>query len=368
MDRVARTGWSLRCSIAALALCLAPLAAAPAGAHDTSFSYMDLDWQRTYVALRVSVHRDDAAVALGVATPESLTSAAFLPHEAARLAAVVAAGLQVQADGRAVPLAFAQASAVPAKRSIALRFVGRLEHPAGRLRVAARLFPASPQHETFLNVYAGGRLLRQSVLTRTEPASELYGQGPAGVLAVVATFVRAGMHHIFIGPDHILFVVGLLLLGGGLGRVLKVATAFTLAHSLTLALAATGHLDIPARVVEPLIALSIVYVGIENLRSGPSARDRRALLAFTFGLVHGLGFAGVLREFGLPGEALGWSLVSFNLGVELGQACIILAVTPLLGVLRAARPRIALRAVAAGSWGIIVAGGYWFVQRLLVHV
>jgi hydrogenase/urease accessory protein HupE len=360
-------GRSARRCIVAFALCLAPFTPAPAAAHDTSYSYIDAEWRRDGVALRVSVHRDDAAAALGIAAPESLTSATFLPHEAARLAAIVAAGLEVQADGRSVPLAFAQATAVPGKRSIALSFVGRLERPAGRLRVEARLFPESPQHETFLNVYAGGRLLRQAVLTRTEPASELYGQGPAGVFAVVAAFVAAGIHHIFIGPDHILFVVGLLLLGGGLGRVLKVATAFTLAHSLTLALAATGHLDIPARVVEPLIALSIVYVGIENLRAGPAARDRRALLAFLFGLVHGLGFASVLREFGLPGEALGWSLLSFNLGVELGQACIILAVTPLLGVLRAARPRIALRAVAAGSWGIIVAGSYWFVQRLLVH-
>jgi hydrogenase/urease accessory protein HupE len=336
-------------------------------AHDTSFSYIDVDWRRDGVALRVSVHRDDAAAALGVAAPESLTCAAFLPREAARLAAIVAAGLEVQADGRTLPLAFGQATAVPAKRSIAMSFVGRLGHRVGRLRVEARLFPENSQHETFLNVYADGRLVRQGVLTRTEPASELYGQGPAGVFAVVATFVAAGIHHIFIGPDHILFVVGLLLLGGGLGRVLKVATAFTLAHSLTLALAATGHLDIPARVVEPLIALSIVYVGIENLRAGPAARDRRTWLAFTFGLVHGLGFASVLKEFGLPGGALGWSLLSFNLGVELGQACIILAVTPLLGVLRAARPRIALRAVAAGSWGIIVAGGYWFVQRLLVR-
>jgi len=367
MKRRPRMGRSARRCITAFALWLAPFAPAPAAAHDTSYSYMDLDWQRTAIALRVSVHRDDAAAALGVAAPESLTSAAFLPREAARLAAYVASGLHVRVDGSAVPLEFEHAVAVPAKRSIALTFVARLAHPAGHLGVDARLFPGNTQHETFLNVYDAGRLLRQSVLTHDEPATELYGHDAVGVSAVVATFVRAGIHHIFIGPDHILFIIGLLLLGGGFARVLKVATAFTLAHSITLALAATGHLDISARIVEPLIALSIVYIGIENLRARPGTPDRRTVLAFSFGLIHGLGFAGVLRQLGLPTEALGWSLVSFNLGVELGQACIILAVTPLLGVLRSARPRIALRAVAAGSWGIIVAGSYWFVQRLLVH-
>jgi hydrogenase/urease accessory protein HupE len=250
---------------------------------------------------------------------------------------------------------------------VALRYVARLARPAGRVGVDATLFPANAQHETFLNVYASGRLLRQSVLTREAPGAELFGRSAAGVFAVVATFVQAGVHHIFIGPDHILFIVGLLLLGGGLARVLKVATAFTLAHSITLALAATGHLDISSRIVEPLIALSIVYIGIENLRARPGMPDRRTVLAFAFGLIHGLGFAGVLREFGLPAEALGWSLLSFNAGVELGQACIILAVTPLLALLHAHRPRRALQAVAAGSWVIIVAGSYWFLQRLLVH-
>jgi hypothetical protein len=108
-------------------------------------------------------------------------------------------------------------------------------------------------------------------------------------------------------------------------------------------------------------------VGFENLRARAGGADRRTVLAFAFGLIHGLGFASVLRELGLPGEALGWSLLSFNIGVELGQACIVLTITPLLGLLRANRPRTALQAVTAGSWGIIAAGSYWFVQRLLVR-
>ena len=351
----------------AAAIGFVALAPAPARAHDTSFSYAEVQWAREHIVVRLSVHRDDAATVLAVAVPESLMHAGFLAHEAARLAAIVARDFHLQADGRDVALTFERAVAVPAKRSVALTFVAPLAHPAGHLGLRARLFPANAQHETFLNVYVAGRLVRQSVLTREQPAAELYGQGAAGVWAVVTTFVRAGIHHIFIGPDHILFIVGLLLLGGGIVRVLKVATAFTLAHSITLLLAATGRLDISSRIVEPLIALSIVYIGIENLRARPGMPDRRTVLAFGFGLIHGLGFASVLREFGLPGEALGWSLLSFNVGVELGQASIVLAVTPLLGLLRATRPRTALQAVTFGSWGIIAMGGYWFLQRLTLH-
>ena len=130
------------------------------------------------------------------------------------------------------------------------------------------------------------------------------------------------MHHILIGPDHLLFLVGLLLLGGSLRQLALVVTAFTLAHSLTLTLAVLGLLSPPARIVEPAIALSIVYVGVDNLLV-KSGRDMRPWIALVFGLVHGLGFASVLREMELPRRALGWSLFSFNLGVEIGQLLVV---------------------------------------------
>jgi hypothetical protein len=120
----------------------------------------------------------------------------------------------------------------------------------------------------------------------------------------------------------------------------------------------------PARLVESVIALSIVWVGADNLLAGNrSRRDRRAVIAAAFGLVHGFGFASVLRDLGLPREALAWSLVAFNVGVEVGQACIVLAVAPGLGLLHARRPLWATRAVTCGSVVVIAAGSYWFVQR-----
>jgi hydrogenase/urease accessory protein HupE len=181
---------------------------------------------------------------------------------------------------------------------------------------------------------------------------------------VAARFLPAGIHHILIGPDHLLFLVGLLLLGGSLRQLALVVTAFTLAHSLTLSLAVLGVVSPPSRIIEPAIALSIVYVGVDNLlvRQG---RDLRAWIALAFGLIHGFGFASVLRELELPPRALGLSMVSFNLGVEIGQLLVVVTVASALAALRARSEAASRRLAFAGSIGVVGAGSFWFVQRLL---
>jgi hydrogenase/urease accessory protein HupE len=183
-------------------------------------------------------------------------------------------------------------------------------------------------------------------------------------MAVARKFVASGIHHILIGPDHLLFLVGLLLLGGSLRQLALVVTAFTLAHSVTLSLAVLDILSPPAWLVEPAIALSIVYVGADNLtvRGG---RDMRAWIAFTFGLIHGFGFATVLKEMALPARALGWSLFSFNLGVELGQLAVVLAVATALAAVRARSEAAGRRLAFAGSIVVIAAGTFWFIERVL---
>jgi hypothetical protein len=149
-----------------------------------------------------------------------------------------------------------------------------------------------------------------------------------------------------------------------LTRLLGIVTAFTLAHSVTLSLAALGVLNPPTRLIEPVIALSIVYVGIDNLMVGKTGRDMRAWIAFFFGFIHGFGFAGVLREFGLPRQALGWSLFSFNFGVEIGQACIVVVVALLLASLRRRNAELGRRVSTIGSVCVALAGSYWFIQRV----
>jgi hydrogenase/urease accessory protein HupE len=148
---------------------------------------------------------------------------------------------------------------------------------------------------------------------------------PHGMLA----FFLIGVEHILLGFDHLLFLVALALRGGRFLSLLAIVTAFTVAHSITLALAVLGVATFPSRLVEALIAASIAYVAIENifLERSPS---RRWAVSFLFGLVHGFGFAGALMEIGLPQEALISSLLSFNLGVEAGQAVVVALLLPAL--------------------------------------
>jgi hydrogenase/urease accessory protein HupE len=228
-------------------------------------------------------------------------------------------------------------------------------------------FPYDPNHQTFLNIYEGGGLTHQEILDRHHPDFEYYAGTRHGIAAVMEKFIPAGVRHIMIGPDHILFIIGLLLLGGGILRLVKIVSAFTVAHSVTLTLAALDLLNPPARIIEPAIALSIIYVGADNLIAGKEGRDLRAWIALFFGFIHGFGFANVLKEFGLPRQALGWSLFSFNFGVEIGQILIVVGVGFLLASIRDRNPILARRIVLAGSAAVILAGGYWFVQRVFLH-
>ena len=143
--------------------------------------------------------------------------------------------------------------------------------------------------------------------------------------SVIKTYSVSGFQHILpYGLDHILFILGLFLFSRHLKPLLWQVTMFTIAHSLTLALAMLGYISLPANIVEPLIALSIAYVGIENIFIKNLAKVRLAII-FGFGLLHGLGFASVLSDFGMPSDDFLKALISFNLGVEIGQLAIVLA-------------------------------------------
>jgi hydrogenase/urease accessory protein HupE len=225
------------------------------------------------------------------------------------------------------------------------------------------MFPYDPQHQTFINVYEGEDLTSQAILDASRSQFEYFAGTRQGTFAVIQRFVPSGVHHILIGPDHLLFLVGLLLLGGSIKQLIAVVTAFTIAHSITLSLAALNIVTPPAHVVEPAIALSIVYIGADNLMVH-GGRDVRAWIAFAFGLIHGFGFANVLREMDLPSRALGWSLFSFNLGVEIGQVFVVVAVASALSALRARSETAGRRLAIAGSIVVIAAGTYWFIQRV----
>jgi hydrogenase/urease accessory protein HupE len=190
---------------------------------------------------------------------------------------------------------------------------------------------------------------------------------------VVGRYIEAGITHIFLGYDHIAFLAAVVLWARRLWPVVKVVTAFTIAHSITLSLAALDIVRIPSSIIEPAIAASIVYVAAENFLSRDI--DKRWRDTFGFGLIHGFGFASALQEFGLPRSALIPALASFNIGVEIGQIVIVLLVVPgLLGMDfllassngRAALPTRSTLAVYGISTVIIGLGSYWFLARTVL--
>lgn len=358
---------AIRPAFAGCFLGVALLAAgpAPARAHGEPISYASLFVKERGIDAVVEAPAIDLAHDLPDVEADTLLSPAGIANCGRVAAGNVAARMVLSAEGNSLHAAFTGAEAVPDKKSLKLRLHYPLNGPAKSLRVRCVLFPYDPRHKTYLNVYDAGRLERQRILDAAHPTTDCALGRRQALRAVVVQFVLEGIHHIFIGPDHILFIVGLLLLGGTVWQLLKITTAFTVAHSITLALATLNILTPPSRVTEPAIALSIVFVGLHSLRVPKEKRDYRLLFAFCFGLIHGFGFASVLKELELPRNILGWSLFSFNAGVELGQMCIVLTVAPALALLRARSDRMAAKVVVAGSLLVTLAGAFWFVQRII---
>jgi hydrogenase/urease accessory protein HupE len=345
---------------AALALCAAGVS--PAAAHPAPFSYLDIVYRNGGIDGTLVIHTIDAAHELKIPTPDTLLDPGVLNAQRDALTAVLTPRIMLRAGSERLTPTWT--SAEPMRQELALRLRFRIDDAQpGALAIDTDLFPYDPQHQTFINIYENDTL-RQQLIFRTDADEYVYFAGTTqGALEVMKVFVPSGIHHILIGPDHILFLVGLLLTGGRWKTLVTIVTAFTIGHSITLSLAALNKLNPPPSIIEPAIALSIVFVGADNLVRG-EGRDLRAWVAAVFGLVHGFGFANVLRDFGLPREALGWSLFSFNVGVEIGQLAVVLVVAGLLLAIRRQNERLSARVAFAGSLVVIAAGTYWFVQRV----
>jgi hydrogenase/urease accessory protein HupE len=234
------------------------------------------------------------------------------------------------------------------------------DRPARTIAVDSPVFPDHPEDTTVVLIYRGEALAGRMILTPTHP-SAVSGEG---LFAILRRFAVMGVLHILSGPDHILFLLGLILAGGTLRQLVGLVTAFTLAHSITLSLTALGIATLSPRIVEPAIAFSIVVVGLENLWQRDAHYRVRVGLAFGFGFFHGFGFAGALTEAGLPQQAIGWSLAAFNLGVEAGQGCILLAVLPILHWIARLSPVARRLTTRYLSVAIAIAGAIWFVERI----
>lgn len=308
--------------------------------------------------------------------------------------------LAVQADGRACPLR-AEDLLIDQHSDGAyavLMLEGQCPAPPRRLDLNYTLFADSdPAHRGLVRLETGppsastpssspiastlilgGERPHQSISLGREggqsaPAQSILAQN---ILAQSRDFVRLGIWHIWTGFDHLLFLFSLLLpsvlrreagrwvvqnhFRAAAGEVLRIVTAFTLAHSLTLAMAALGVIALPARLTESLIAASVVLAALNNL--WPMVTRRVWLVAFGFGLIHGFGFANVLRDLSLAGGGLLLMLFSFNLGVELGQMAVVVAVMPVAWWLRG-QPAYQRGVMLAGSAGIAAVAMVWLVER-----
>lgn len=246
----------------------------------------------------------------------------------------------------------------------------------------------------FCNQVKGDLIYRSTVLIDVDPAAKqvvLIGSGqdaaqalldasqnevrltapPPALLQVMRRYLEAGVEHIFLGYDHVAFLVAVVLWARRLWPVIKIVTAFTVAHSVTLSLAVLQIVVIPSAIVEPAIAASIVYVAMENFFSRNI--DKRWRDTFAFGLIHGFGFASALQEFGLPRGAVVPALGAFNVGVEVGQVAIVGLVIPLLigldwliAATRSAAPKRTAPLVYALSAIIAILGCYWILERTVM--
>lgn len=297
-----------------------------------------------------------------IGSAEGLKAAANGDRAAAeRIAAQARQALSVDLGGarcRMGAVRIGGAGANDARGTIEIDFTCDASH--GRLEIAEDWSAILGEHyQTLANVRTSSGE-RQITIEETSRKTAIDVDRP--VATGWLDFIKLGIEHIVTGYDHLLFLVALLATAKGAWSVVRIVTAFTLAHSVTLSLAVLGIVTIPGRIIEPLIAASIVWVALENLVVKEPGR-RRWIWAFAFGLVHGFGFASALGELGLQGPAIARALVGFNLGIEIGQLMFVAVFLPALMLLQRGRgaeliPRLASLAVAA-------VGAYWFVQRVL---
>jgi len=270
--------------------------------------------------------------------------------------------LVVTADGAACPGTLDNAHVLDAENGVAIQARYRCPHAPRRLVLSWRFLDLFPPNHRHLARALVEHSTRTAVGVRGQSDWTLDVASPAPASSIARSMFGLGIEHILTGADHLAFLLGVVLVGGTLRALAWVVTAFTLAHSITLALATLSIVTPSAGIVEPLIALSIAYVGVENFFVADAGKRWR--ITFPFGLIHGFGFAGALREIALPAAQVPIALVSFNLGVEAGQLGVLALVLPVLALARRS-PQFDGRAVKFMSFAIAAGGFVLFVVRVV---
>lgn len=348
-----------------LTVALVPLFVAapnPVRAHKLNTSYTNLIAEDA--TLKVRVRLDDFDL-LKIGIDQDGDSLLFYEELEAGLDdafAFVEGHIRLKADGQPLALVRGSGDITPDNKGnmfANLYFSAELAAPVGALEVwigwPERFGDA---HKNLARISLPGQPLVQAVFSAESPQQTFAGQ--QSLWEQLFEFAALGVEHIFLGYDHVLFLLALIVVGGRLLSLVKVVTAFTVAHSITLCLAALEIVHLPSEWIEAGIALSIVYVAAENFWLKRS--DYRWTITFAFGLVHGFGFANVLRELGLPTHGLVASLFAFNAGVEIGQIGIVALVFPLIAWLGRQSYQRTVVLVVSAVIGLFGLG--WFVERV----
>ncbi|HVZ74400.1 MAG TPA: HupE/UreJ family protein [Polyangia bacterium] len=345
----------------AVALGLGALVAArPARAHTVGLS--NGDYRVTGATLSVDLGMAERELATFV--PEldrdhdGQLDADEVTAGGAALTRAVVDGIRAEADGVACPGALVRAWPLEGEAGVVVQARYTCPHEPSRLTISWPMLRGLAAGHRHVAHFAFRGKIETTVLDATH-ATWTLGASAAGL---AWSMVKLGVEHILTGYDHLVFLVGLILVGGTLRSLVGVITAFTVAHSITLALAALGVFAPSPRLVEPAIALSIAYVGVENLFVEDASRRWR--ITFPFGLIHGFGFASALRAIALPHAQIPVALVSFNVGVEIGQLGVLAIALPLTTAARRS-PMFGARGVKLASVAIAVAGLVLFVARLV---
>jgi hypothetical protein len=363
-----------------LILCVLFLCACVAAhAHKPSDSYLNLVVEGQSVTGQWDIALRDLDFAIGLdANGDAAITWGEVRARQREIDAYAMARLQLQAGGKSCPIAVTDHLIDDHTDGayVVLRFQAACAATVSELQARyALFFDIDPQHKGLLQLMYQGQ--SSTAIFSPDKATQQFKLTQPSRIRQFIDYGREGVWHIWIGFDHILFLLALLLpavvvrreqtwqavdaFKPALWSVLKIVTAFTLAHSITLTLATLGVISLPSRWVESTIAASVVIAALNNIY--PLFRERRWVMAFLFGLIHGFGFASVLTDLGLPKSALVLALVGFNLGVETGQMAIVAVFLPVAFYLR--RTMLYRRAILLGGSSLIaILAAGWLVERV----
>lgn len=332
------------------------LNAAVALAHDPGLS-----------ALEVSVSGDEIGATLSVSPADvaALAPAGDQSGAAARLRDLALAAVRLEVDDEPLVLVWQHVESDESGTRVRVVYSApQSKGPVRRLVVTSDMpKQLSRGHRELLTITADGRVAGEGMLDAEASSLAVDLEAPRSRARQAWSFLTVGIHHILSGYDHLMFLAGLILAAVAVRQLLIALTAFTVAHSVSLALVAIGGVHAPPSIVEPLIAASITWVGVENLLA--RRRGTRWWIVFAFGLVHGFGFAGALTELGFGSSAgdVALALFSFNAGVEVGQLAAAAMMLPLVWLVRS-RPSWHARLQPVCSMIIVAAGTSWLIQRI----